>query len=95
MTFLTLDSLRSSRCTPPEATCRACKKMVGPEGLYETPSEYLRSLIRKDMNSDLNYVSTSIIEGFTDISEGRYFESTGDWEKDKAILAKREATGWK
>lgn len=79
----------------PKPLANHVKKMVGPEGLYETPSKYLRSLIRKDMNSDVNYVSTSIIEGFTDISEGRYFESTGDWEKDKAILAKKEASGWK
>ncbi|MDW3195281.1 MAG: hypothetical protein R8G66_23095 [Cytophagales bacterium] len=79
----------------PKPLAEHVKKMVGPEGLYETPSEYLRSLIRKDMNSDVNYVSTSLIEGFTDISDGRYFESTGDWEKDKAILADKEAAGWK
>jgi antitoxin ParD1/3/4 len=25
------------------------EKMVGPDGLYETPSEYIRDLIRRDM----------------------------------------------
>lgn len=70
-------------------------RMVGANGLFETPSEYIRSLIRKDMESDATKVSAAILEGFEDIAEGRYFKSTGDWKKDKAMFLQKEAEGWK
>ncbi len=79
----------------PKPLAAHVKRMVGPEGLYETPSEYLRALIRKDMDSDVNKVFSNITEGFEDISEGRFFESTGDWEKDKVLFARKESEGWK
>lgn len=69
-------------------------RMVGPDAIYETPSEYIRSLIRKDMESELSGVYNSIIEGFEDINAGRYIESSGDWKKDKELFKKREAEGW-
>ena len=69
-------------------------RMVGVDGLFETPSEYVRSLIRRDMESDSSQVYTSIIEGFEDIAKGRYFESTGDWKKDKEIFRKKEQQRW-
>ncbi|MCG8389272.1 MAG: hypothetical protein MJA30_27205 [Cytophagales bacterium] len=70
-------------------------RMVGTNNLYETPSEYIRSLIRRDMESDSSQVYAKIIEGFEDIDEGRFFESTGDWKKDKEVFKRKEAGNWK
>ena len=69
-------------------------RMVGAEGMYETPSEYIRALIRKDMESDIAQLYTSILEGFEDIHEGRYFESSGDWKKDKMQIKEMKRKGW-
>lgn len=71
------------------------ERMVGRENLFETPSEYIRSLIRRDMESDASQVYAKIIEGFEDIKEERLFESTGDWKKDKEIFKQKEAKDWK
>jgi len=70
-------------------------RMVGQDSIYETPSEYIRSLIRQDMEGEFSEFYSSIIEGFKDIKEGRYFQSTGDWKKDKEMFKKKEAEGWK
>ena len=70
-------------------------RMVGTDGLFETPSEYIRSLIRRDMESDSSQVYAKIIEGFEDIKEERFFESTGDWKKDKELFKQKEANDWK
>lgn len=70
-------------------------RMVGTDGLFETPSEYIRSLIRRDMESDSSQVYVKIIEGFEDIQEKRFFESTGDWKKDKEIFKQKEVNDWK
>ncbi len=69
-------------------------RMVGTNGLFETPSEYVRALIRRDMESDSSQIYSAIAEGFEDINEGRYFKSTGDWEKDKEIFKQKEAENW-
>jgi len=34
------------------------------------------------------------MQGFKDIEAGRYMESTGNWKKDKALFAHKEAKGW-
>lgn len=70
-------------------------RMVGTDGLFETPSEYIRALIRRDMESDSSQVYAKIIEGFEDIKEERFFESTGDWKKDKELFKQKEANDWK
>ena len=70
-------------------------RMVGKDSLFETPSEYIRSLIRRDMESDASQVYSAIIEGFEDINEGRYFQSSGDWKKDREVFKKKETEGWK
>nr|VFJ71034.1 MAG: hypothetical protein BECKFW1821C_GA0114237_102554 [Candidatus Kentron sp. FW] len=79
----------------PEPLARHVERVVGPGGLYETPDEYVRSLIRRDMENDSFQVYRGILEGFQDIVEGRYFESGGNWEKDKEIFEQKEAEGWK
>ncbi len=78
----------------PESLAQHVARVVGAKGMYETPSEYVRSLIRRDMEADVFQIYSSIIEGFEDIAEGRYFESTGDWEKDKKIFKQKEAEDW-
>ena len=36
----------------------------------------------------------AIIEGFEDIAEGRYVESSGNWEQDKLKMSQKERDGW-
>lgn len=71
-------------------------QIIGPQGYYETPSEYIRSLIRRDMEeSDIYQAKESIRAGYQDISAGRYFKSTGDFTEDRKLFQKKEAEGWK
>lgn len=70
-------------------------RMVGERGLYETPSEYIRDLIRRDMERRaLHAEQDAILEGYTDLAAGRVFASSGDFETDMKTLAEREANGW-
>lgn len=79
----------------PESLAYHVERMVGERGYYETPSEYIRDLIRRDMEKeDTRYVRESIIEGYKDISAGRYFKSTGDFEKDRKEFAQKEVKEW-
>jgi antitoxin ParD1/3/4 len=72
------------------------QQMVGPMGLYETPSEYIRDLIRRDMEQHQSrIVSEAILDGYRDLAEGAYFTSTGDFEQDMAVLEQKEAYGWR
>ena len=52
------------------------KSRTGDTGLYSTPSEYLRSLIRRDMETQT--VVTHIHRGLDDLAAGRF--------SDKSIL---------
>ncbi len=73
----------NARLSKPLAAHVSC--IVGTEGLYETPS---------DMESHSSQVYAKIIEGFEDINEGRFFESTGDWKKYREILKRKEEGSW-
>lgn len=71
-------------------------KMVGKMGLYETPSEYIRDLIRRDMERRANPSEPeSILAGYRDLAAGRNFVSTGDFHQDMKILEREEAAGWR
>ena len=70
-------------------------RVVGPKGMYETPSEYIRSLIRRDMESETYQIYNAILEGFQDIEHQQFFKGTGDFKKDMAVLAQKEAVNWK
>jgi antitoxin ParD1/3/4 len=71
-------------------------QMVGSSGLYETPSEYIRDLIRRDMEQrESNIVREAIITGYRDAAAGRMFASTGNFHKDMAMLNSKEEKGWK
>ena len=70
-------------------------RMVGETGLYETPSEYVRDLIRRDMERrDGQFVQSAILAGYRDLAAGRVFTSSGDYKTDMAVLDSKEADGW-
>lgn len=70
-------------------------RMVGETGLYETPSEYIRDLIRRDMERrESQYVQDAILTGYRDLAAGRMFESDGNFQADMAQLDQKEASGW-
>ncbi len=70
-------------------------KMVGKTGLYETPSEYIRDLIRRDMERRDGQIEIgSILTGYRDVAAGRTFPSTGDFHKDMKVLENKETTDW-
>ena len=65
-------------------------RMVGEAGLYETPSEYVRDLIRRDMERrDGQMVKDAILTGYRDLAEGRVFVSSGDFKADMAMLDRK------
>lgn len=71
------------------------ERMVGEAGLYETPSEYVRDLIRRDMERrEGEPVQEGILTGYRDLAEGRIFVSSGDFKADMAALERKEADGW-
>jgi antitoxin ParD1/3/4 len=71
------------------------ERMVGETGLYETPSEYVRDLIRRDMERrESQFVQDAILAGYHDLVAGRMFESSGDFKADMALLDQKEADGW-
>ena len=49
---------------------------AGANGLYATPSEYLRDLIRRDMEA--HSVFAHVMDGLDDLAQGRF--------SDKSIL---------
>lgn len=69
-------------------------RMVGKTGLYETPDEYVRDLIRRDMEQRVGLVQDAILSAYRDTAEGRMFESAGDFKADMALLERKEAQGW-
>ena len=66
-------------------------RMVGEDGLYETPSEYIRDLIRRDMTKNPAHADAQkILQGYRDIAAGRYVASTGSYPKDKKLRIKKK-----
>ena len=86
------------------------QRMTGPDGLYETPSEYVRDLIRRDMREvpaaprgELDFsgmpepenLAEHIKEGFRDFSEGRFIVGSGDLREDLRRMREKRENGWK
>jgi len=70
--------------------------LVGETGLYETPSEYVRDLIRRDMEQREGLiVRDAILAGYRDLAEGAVFASAGDFQEDMRVLAEKEADDWR
>lgn len=94
MSTTTVETRINARISKPLAEFVA--QMVGEKGLYETPSEYIRDLIRRDMErKEADGIKESILRGYRDWSEGAMFVSTGNFEKDMKLLEKKEKKGWK
>lgn len=71
-------------------------RMVGEDGLYDTPGEYVRDLIRRDMERrEGAIVQDAILSGYRDVAAGRVFASSGDFKTDMGTLEREEAGGWK
>lgn len=80
----------------PQALAEHVESVVGPKGYYETLDEYVRSLIRRDMEeSDVYQTREAVRKGYEDIAEGRFFQSTGTFAKDRKLFEQNEAEGWK
>jgi len=60
--------------------------VVGSKGLYETPSEYIRDLIRRDMERRSHPEQEAIAEGYRDVAAGRIFASSGNFDADMKAL---------
>ena len=68
---------------------------VGERGAYDKVSEYVRDLIRRDMERrDGQFVQEAILTGYRDLAAGRVFASSGDFKTDMAVLDRKEADDW-
>jgi antitoxin ParD1/3/4 len=82
-----------ARLSPPLA--EFVGRMVGETGLYETPSEYVRDLIRRDMERRQGQgAQDAILTGYRDLAAGHFFASSGDFKTDMAMLEHKQADGW-
>lgn len=80
----------------PEPLAEHVARVVGPKGFYESADEYIRSLIRRDMEEmDIYLAREAIREGYQDIAAGRYFESSGNFFEDQKSFQRKETEGWK
>jgi len=80
----------------PQPLAEFVERMVGETGLYETPSEYVRDLIRRDMERRESQIAQdAILNGYRDLAAGRVFTSSGNFKTDMAMLERKESDGWK
>ncbi|MFN8694480.1 MAG: CopG family transcriptional regulator [Holosporales bacterium] len=69
--------------------------ITGASGSFSDADEYIRDLIRRDMERrEILWSHPAIEEGFRDLADGRVFSSTFDFKTDMAELDKREAEAW-
>jgi len=83
----------------PESLSDYVSRMVA-EGHYNTADEFIRDVLcremaRNDIAAEANRIGEAVLAGYQDFAAGRYIESTGNFESDMALFAKREAAGWK
>ena len=68
--------------------------LVGPQGLYENQSEYLRDLIRQDMyQKDSDALRREIQSSYAQLSKGEYREISPQMLYDEA-MAELQAEGY-
>ena len=69
------------------------EKMISD--FYETPSEYIRDLIRRDMEKiELYQAKEQLLEGYKDVSQEKYIKSSGDFKQDLKLFKNKEKNGW-
>lgn len=67
----------------------------GDQGLYATPSEFLRDLLReKKERQEAAALRDGVLEGYRDLIGGRTLEFTGDLRSILNHARQREKTGW-
>lgn len=77
----------------PISLAKHVEKMIND--FYETPSEYIRDLIRRDLEKfELYQAKEQILQGYKDASQGNYFKSSGDFKQDLQEFNNREQNGW-
>jgi len=68
----------------------------GDNGLYATPSEFLRDLLReRKQKQEAAALRDSVLEGYRDLMKGRTVEFTGDLKKALNEAKQKEKSGWK
>ncbi len=71
-------------------------RIVGVSGLYETPSEYIRDLVRRDMEwREGPLTQDSMLAGYRDLASGKAFPSAVDFKKDMKALEQKEKENWR
>ena len=81
-------SLTDELCTFIDSNC-------GDKGLYATPSEFLRDLLReKKERLEVALLRDGVLEGYRDLVEGRTVEFTGDLRSCLDEARRREKSGW-
>ena len=74
---------------------RFIDSFINPNGSYESRSEVLRDLIRKEMEKQEKLdIQNSIKQGYKDLAEGRFLTSSGDIFKDLERYKEKEKNGW-
>lgn len=67
----------------------------GDQGLYSTPSEFVRDLLReKKMRQEAAALREGVLEGYRDQIEGRVIEYSGDLRATLSDAGTREHAGW-
>jgi antitoxin ParD1/3/4 len=67
----------------------------GDQGLYATPSEFLRDLLReKKERIEAARIRDGVLEGYRDILSGHSVEFTGSIRSALTEARKREKSGW-
>lgn len=67
----------------------------GDNGLYATPSEFLRDLLRdKKERQEAAAIRDGVLEGYRDLIEGRSVEFTGNLRSSLDEAKQREKSGW-
>ena len=67
----------------------------GDRGLYATPSEFLRDLLReKKERQEAAALRDGVLEGYRDLIDGRALEFTGNLRSNLKEAKQREEAGW-
>jgi len=67
----------------------------GDKGLYATPSEFVRDLLReKKDRQEAAAIRDGILEGYRDLLDGKTVEFSGSLRSALDTMKDREQTGW-